>query len=429
MNSRLPSVDNPPSVLSGGLCVAVDREALRHNCAQFRSVVPPSSRLLAVVKADGYGHGLLLASESFLAGGADVLGVHSVAEAEGLRAGGIQADVLILGPLGENECLAAARCGAEITVASLPACRAAGAAAGRIAGSAASATGPTGPTGAANSDGGPASDASLRLHLKFETGVNRQGILLEELDEALQILSAAPGLELVGVSSHFADIEDTTDHGFARGQMERFDRCLTALAERGHDDLCRHMSCSASAILWNRPDRDLVRVGISAYGIWPSRETLVSANAADRARLDLRPAVTWSCPVAQVKTVPVGETVGYGRSWRALVDSRIAVLPVGYADGYPRSLSDRAQVLIRGQRAPLCGRICMNLCMVDVTHIAEVAAGDQAVLLGHQGCEDITAEELAGFAGTIAYEVLTWPTASWQRMALDRETTEPPKRS
>ena len=429
MNSRLPFVDNPPRVLSGGLCIAVDREALRHNCAQFRRVVPPSSRLLAVVKADGYGHGLLLASESFLAGGADVLGVHSVAEAEGLRAGGIQADVLILGPLGESECLAAARCGAEITVASLPACRAVVAAAARIAESAAGVAGAAGAAGVARAGGGPARNASLRLHLKFETGVNRQGILLEELDEALQILSAAPGLELVGASSHFADIEDTTDHGFARSQIERFDRCLTALAERGHDDLCRHMSCSASAILWNRSDRDLVRVGISAYGIWPSRETLVSANAADRARLDLRPAVTWSCPVAQVKTVPVGETVGYGRSWKALVDSRIAVLPVGYADGYPRSLSDRAQVLIRGQRAPLCGRICMNLCMVDVTHIAEVAAGDQAVLLGHQGCEHISAEELAGFAGTIAYEVLTWPTASWQRIALDRETTKPPKRS
>lgn len=375
-----------PAVVSGGLGIDVDVEALRDNLAQFRSLVPPPTLLMAVVKADGYGHGMEIAARSFLAGGADLLGVHSLADVQRLRAARITAPVLVLGPLGVAEVAAAARLDAEITVGSLAGLRAAAAA-----------------------------GVPVRIHLKLETGVNRQGLPAAEVGTALAELRAAAGLQLVGLSSHFADIEDTTDHTFAHQQMERFDRLRDEVVRGGFAAPVCHMSCSAAAILWRRSFRDLVRVGISAYGIWPSRETLISARAAGKAQLELQPALTWYCPIAQVKTVAAGETVGYGRTWRALVDSRIAVLPVGYADGYPRILSGRSQVLIRGRRAPVCGRICMNLCMVDVTHVPEVAAGDQAVLLGRQGSQTITVEELAGCAGTIAYEVLTWPRGTWLR--------------
>ena len=376
------------------LRIRVDSAALQANLAEFRQRVPEPVRLMPVVKADGYGHGLILAARAFLAGGADWLGVHAMGEAEQLRADGISVPILVLGPATADEVGRARDLDCDVTVGSLAALEAASQAGG------------------------------CRVHLKVETGVNRQGVVESELSAALAILESCPALQLVGISSHFADIEDTTDHGFAHQQRTRFEGWLEKLADAGFPDLIRHMSCSASTLLWPDSHRDLVRVGIAAYGQWPSRETLVSARLADRADLQLQPAVTWSVRVSQVRIVPAGETVGYGRTWKAPVESRVAVLPVGYADGYPRALSGRGHVLIQGQRAPILGRICMNLCMVDVTHIAAATAGDEAVLLGPQGDDRITVDQLADWLGTIAYEVLTLPGNTWQRESEPRPISE-----
>ncbi len=367
------------------LRIRVDAGALRANLASFRALAPPPARLMPVVKSDAYGHGLELAARAFVDGGADWLGVQTLREASRLRAADITVPILILGPATAGEFARATELGCDVTVGSLAALRAA-ATAGRG-----------------------------RLHLKVETGVNRQGIVEDELEEALAVLAGCPGLELAGVSSHFADIEDTTDHRFARKQQERYTAwCARIDAATGRRPL-RHMTCSAAALLWSDTAHDLVRVGISAYGVWPSRETRVSARSEGRAEVTLQPAMTWAVAISQVRPVPAGETVGYGRTWLAPVDSRIAVLPVGYADGYMRGLSGRAHVLVRGRRAPLRGRVCMNLCMVDVTHIPDVEAGDEAVLLGTQEDDVITAEQMAGWLDTIAYEVLTLPRETWHR--------------
>jgi len=344
---------------------------------------------MAVVKADAYGHGLLIASQAFLAGGADILGVHSLAEAAGLRDGGITAPILVLGPVNLPEAATAADLDVEITVASLPACRAAA-----------------------------YSRAPVKVHLKVETGVNRQGLVESEIGEAVAILGDSAELEGVGLSSHFAAIEDTPAHGFAKVQMKRFDGFGDMLSAAGLNDLAQHMSCSAAVLLWDRSHRAIVRVGISAYGVWPSRETLVSVRQRGREEVSLESAVTWKVTISQVRPVLAGETVGYGRSWKAMTDSRVAVLPVGYSDGWPRALSGRGYVLIHGRRAPLVGRICMNLCMVDVTHIPAAAAGDAAVLLGRQNEETITPEVLADHLGTIPYEVLTLPGSTWTRIPI-----------
>ena len=352
----------------------------------FRSLVGPQRRLLVVVKADAYGHGLLLASSAFLDGGADALGVHSLAEVLTLREGGVEAPVLVLGPLTADEVAVAAELGAEITVGSVDALAAAA-----------------------------SSGVACRFHLKVETGVNRQGIVEDELEACRRILVKAPDCLPVGLSSHFCDIEDTTDHGFAEAQMARFAAWRERLAAVGYSDLQAHMSCSAAVLVWDRTHADLARVGVAAYGIWPSRETRVAVRQRERDELALVPALTWRVRVSQVRQVAAGETVGYGRTWKAMTDSRIAVLPVGYADGVPRSLGGRGHVLLQGRRAPLVGRICMNLCMVDVTNVPQVAAGDQAVLLGRQGDEIITAEMLADQLGTIPYEVLTLPGPTWTR--------------
>jgi len=369
------------------LRLEVDAGALRANAAAFRAHVPSAARLLTVVKSDGYGHGAVLAARAFLAGGADVLGVHSVREGLELREAGLTAPVLVLGPSSRDEVAAASAADLEITVPSLELAREAAAA-----------------------------GVAVRAHLKVETGVNRQGIVEDELEAVLEALE---GLELVGLASHFADIEDTTDHGFATAQRRRFDAWTERLAAAGRVGLTRHMSCSAAAVLWPQAPAEMVRVGVAAYGVWPSRETLVSARAAGHAGLELRPAMTWRCRIGQIRRVPAGETVGYGRTWKAPVDSRIAVLPVGYADGYLRALSGRAHVLVGGRRAPLVGRVCMNLCMADVTHVPEVRAGDDAVLLGAQGDEHITAEQMAGWLDTIPYEVLVLPGRSWLRVGKD----------
>ena len=390
-NARTVKPPKPgvPDNNGGWLTIEVDRDALSRNIAVFRRLAGSDTRLMAVVKADAYGHGLLIASRAFLAGGADLLGVHSVAEAACLRSAGITAPILVLGPVNRTEAITAADLDVEITVASLPACRAAA-----------------------------ESRASVKVHLKVETGVNRQGLVEAELDEAVALLRDAAHLEVVGLSSHFADIEDTTDHGFAKAQMARFDGFRDMLSMAGFNDLAQHMSCSAAALLWDRSHRAIVRVGISAYGVWPSGETLVSVRQRGREEVALESAVTWKVTVSQVRQVPAGETVGYGRSWKAMTDSRIAVLPVGYSDGWPRALSGRGYVLIHGRRAPLVGRICMNLCMADVTHIPEAVAGDSAVLLGRQNDEIITPEVLADYLGTIPYEVLTLPGSTWTRIPL-----------
>lgn len=374
------------------LAIEVDRTALADNLRAFRRQTAATSALLAVVKADAYGHGLCLAASAFLDGGADLLGVHALHEARALRQAGLTAPTIVLGPSTAAEAAEAARLGVEITVASAPGVRAAVA--------------------------GATAEHPLSVHLKVETGVNRQGLVESEIAGALSALRAAPGLRLVGLSSHYADIEDTTDHSFAELQTRRFEAMRGALAEAGVTGLREHMSCSAAALLWERSHRAIVRVGIGAYGVWPSRETRVSVRQQGRPELVLRPALTWKVMISQVRDVPAGQTVGYGRTWKAMTDSRIAVLPVGYADGWPRSLSGRGHVLVGGRRAPLVGRICMNLCMADVTHIPGAAAGDHAVLLGRQGDELISAEMLADLLGTIPYEVLTLPGASWERVGV-----------
>ncbi|MCU0664317.1 MAG: alanine racemase [Myxococcota bacterium] len=353
----------------------IDGAALRSNVDQFRRIVGDRV-LLAVVKANAYGHGSELVSREALAAGADWLGVFAIREGLALRASGIEAPILVLGPpMGDVS--GALSAGLRLTVSSL---------------NAAQEVAKVGLKGA-------------RLHLKLETGTNRQGLLGHELGEAASILSSS-GAIVEGACTHFADIEDTTDHDFAQKQLARFEERLEELRSLGNSVPLPHAACSAATILFPSTHFAMVRVGISLYGLWPSRETFVSARTLGRAAISLRPALTWKTRIAQIKKLGVGEYVGYGRTYRATHQTRIAVLPIGYADGYDRGLSSGAHVLVRGVRAPVRGRICMNMTLVDVTDIPQAQDGDEVVLLGDQGEEKITAEDLARLAGTINYEIV-----------------------
>lgn len=380
--------------------IEVDTDRLARNAASFRRLLAPGAKLAVVVKSNGYGHGLQLAARAFVRGGADWLCVHSFAEAEQCKALDLGAGILILGPLADEELTAAVAAGHHLTVYDPRRLRqldAAGAAAGRPA----------------------------QVHLKIETGTHRQGADEATLRECLTVLRGAAHLQLAGVSSHFANIEDTTDHAFALAQLERFRGAVASLRAGEMPAPLRHMAASAATILFAETHFDLARVGISAYGYWPSRETLVSAKARHAPLLDLAPALTWKAEVAQVKRVPAGSFIGYGCTEKVEVDSAIAVLPVGYADGYRRAFAGKARVLLGGRRCPVRGRVCMNLIMVDVTHLPALEAGAHAVLLGRQGDEVLSAETLGGWADTIHYEILAGLGGQIQRQEVATQGSAP----
>lgn len=378
--------------------VEISRAAIRHNIAVLREASAEGGRqplLCAMVKGNAYGHGLIPGSQELLAAGVDWLGTHDVSEIAALRQAGIAAPIYNVGYVAPWQVAAAVGHGARLVVYDSEVVQAAAAAA-RTLGTVA------------------------RLHLKIETGNNRQGLRHDEAVELAARIASDPHLLLEGACTHFADVEDTTDHRFARSQLARFEAAVGAIRQRlqlppaGHPDdkLLAHASNTAALLLWPEVCGGLVRFGIGAYGLWPSKETLLTANALGRKPLQLQPVLRWKTTVAQVRQVPAGEYVGYGRTFRAVRPMRVAVLPVGYYDGYDRRLSNLGKVLIGGQRAPVVGRVAMNITVVDVTDAPQVRAGDEAVLIGSQAAQDgegdrISADEMAGWLGTIHYEVVT----------------------
>jgi alanine racemase len=368
----------------------IDRAALAANLQQLRRLMGPGPILAATVKANAYGHGLELAARTFADAGADWLCVNALYEARRLREAGITLPLYLVGYVPPADVADALELDCQLVLYDPAVADAASAAIAQKR-----ATHPPAPRGPA------------RLHLKLETGNNRQGLREDEALELARRVHADPNLELTGLATHFADVEDTTDHTFAHTQHDRFVGFARRLHAEGIDVALRHMSNSAAAILWPAVHMELARVGIACYGMWPSSESYVSALLIGRAQVQLTPALAWKTRVVQVREVPSGEFVSYGRTFRTTHVTRLAVLPVGYYDGYDRGLSNLAHVLIRGRRAPVRGRVCMNLTMVDVTDIPGAGPGDEVVLLGTQGDERLTAEQLAGWAGTINYEITT----------------------
>ncbi|HEY7816878.1 MAG TPA: alanine racemase, partial [Vicinamibacteria bacterium] len=231
------------------------------------------------------------------------------------------------------------------------------------------------------------------VHLKVETGLNRLGVVPAALKGLVEDL---PGLEIEGVYTHFADVEDP-ESSFYQRQLERLGEAVRHFEE----GLLAHAVPSAGALLHPAESLHLARVGIGLYGIWPSAATRAEAKAAG----ELSPVLSWKARLAQVKTVPAGGTVGYDVTYRAPSERRVGIVPAGYADGFDRRLSNRGRVLVRGKSAPVVGRVAMNMFMVDVTE-AGASDGDEIVLMGEQAGAVLTADEVADSIGTIAYEIL-----------------------
>lgn len=356
--------------MSGRCRVEVDLAAVRANVAALRRQTSRAARLLAVVKADAYGHGAVPVAGAALEAGADGLGVFTPVEATALRAGGIGAPVLVLGRTDPADAALLASTGAAAAVFDAESAAALAA--------------------AARARGRP-----VAVHIKVDTGMTRAGVGLRDAPAFLDHIRGLGGLEIDGIFSHLAGA-DAADRTSAYDQYERFLDLLDGLAAVGRRPPTAHIANSAALIDCPEMALEMVRPGIAIYGL------AASAHVSRAPRLT--PALSWLAPVLHVRRVPAGAAVGYGGTFVAPRETTIAVLGVGYADGYRRALSNRGAVLLGGRRCAVAGRVSMDMIAVDVGD-APVAVGDEAVLIGRQGGEEITADEMARLLETITYEI------------------------
>jgi alanine racemase len=345
----------------------IDLDAIAHNVRALVIRAAPA-KLYAIVKANAYGHGAVPVAQAALEAGAVGLGVVCVDEGEELRLAGIDAPVLVVGSTSVTE---AARI-VELRLTPVVGSMQMALALSRFA---------------------AAAGVTQKVHLELESGLNRYGLPLEELMPFAESARALPNIEVEGLFTHFAAAEEG-DASFTRSQ---FDALIEASARLPWIPV-RH--CAASASVLNAPDMklDMVRAGIAIYGYQPAPGIA--------GELELRKALSLKSRIARTIDVEVGGTVGYGRTWTAERPSKVALVMCGYADGYRRALSNKASVLVRGQRAPIAGRIAMDMCKVDVTDVPGAAVDDEAVLIGEQGGASIDADELAELADTISWEIL-----------------------
>ena len=359
----------PVSVDRGTCWIEIDLAALRSNFHLVGARLTDKPPILAVVKANAYGHGAVTVGKTLLEEGASVLGVATVDEARELREGGISGRILILGRMVEADIPAALRWHTEITLQHPEMARwVSQAAVGK--------------------------GVTVPVHLKVDTGMTRLGFYWETAYEEILEALKLPGLDLCCIYTHFANA-DLGDREFTHRQIHRFEDLRRRLMQSGVE-ACFHISNSAAILTGQTPVDCGVRPGIMLYGSSPSPNIPGGT---------LQPVLSWKCRVLQVKEVPEGTGISYGHDFVTTRPSRIATVSVGYADGYLRCLTNKGQVLIRGKRAPVVGRVTMDMTMVDVTDLPEARLGDEVVLLGSQGEDAITAEEVAAWADTISYEI------------------------
>lgn len=358
----------------------IDPAALESNMKAIRSAVPAGTRVMAVVKADGYGHGAVETARASIRGGADMLAVASVAEGIQLRNKGIEVPILVLGAVTESDVLEGVRGGLIQTVCSADMVRICEqAAAGE--------------------------KKQTEVHLKIDTGMGRIGVRTpEEKEQVVKALQECPHVRLTGAFTHFSDADGEEDGlCYSREQFRKF----LQLTEDLPADIVRH--CCNSAAIHRFPDMalDMVRAGISLYGYPPVPS-----------ELPLKPCMTWKAKISYIKTLPEGAYVSYGRTYRTETPIRAATVTCGYGDGYHRCAGPAGYVLIRGKRAKILGRVCMDQMIADITGIEDAETGDEVTLMGQDGNETISAEDIASWAGTISYEILLSSSSRVERIYL-----------
>ncbi|WP_373533899.1 alanine racemase [Microcoleus sp.] len=361
----------------GGLCqrawVEIDLAALTHNVKQLKNLLSPQTELMAVVKADAYGHGAVAVSQTVLQAGASWLGVATIPEGIELREAGIEAPILLLGATHTAaQVRAIAQWHLQPTIC-------------------------TAKQALIFSEVLASLDRSLPVHAKLDTGMSRLGTPASEATEFVQLVKRLPNLKLASIYSHLATA-DSPDPAVMNVQHDRFKRAIEQIQTAGINPPRLHLANSAAALANPDLHYDLVRVGLATYGIYPAPHLQSIAS--------LQPAMQVKARITQVKTIAAGTGVSYGYQFIASQQTQIAVVGIGYADGIPRNLSNKIQVLVRGKFVPQIGAVTMDQLMLDVTDIPNLEVGEVVTLLGKDGENEITADSWAEILGTISWEIL-----------------------
>jgi alanine racemase len=357
--------------------IEIDRASIAHNYRVFRKLIGKRTKLLGVVKSNAYGHDLIEFSKELARLGVDCLGVDSLVEGVALRKAGIKTSILVLGHTLPVLFGDARKNNIAVTLSNFDMLHEAL----RL----------------------PKGRVSLRVHIKVDTGMHRQGFQLHELSALLaQCESSTSQLIVEGLYTHFAEAKNPRSGDHTRRQIKEFTQWIKAFHAAGLKPMT-HASATGGALLYPAAHFDMVRIGIGMYGLWPSSE----AERALSPKLALKPVLSWRAVVSEVKSAKKGDRVGYDLTEMLTRDTTLAVIPVGYWHGFPRLLSSKGRVLIHGKTARVVGRVSMDMIVVDVTDIPKVAPGDRATLIGKDGKEEIKASELAQFGATTHYEIIT----------------------
>lgn len=355
----------------------IDLDAIRENLAWIRHSVSPGVKIITVVKADAYGHGLKPMAASLMQSGTDIFGVANLTEARAIRSVGKGWPILMLGACLPDELEAALKDDVMPTISTVE-------------------------EAAGFSHAAAKMRKVVRAHLKVDTGMGRLGVRPSEAVSLFKAICQLPAFQLAGLYTHYAAVED--DAVFSRQQRTQFLAILHALKGHGWQPELVHIN-NSGGILWESKGEicNAVRPGLLVYGIAPRGTRRVPAKWTRT----LRPALSWKCRVSLVKTIRKGESLSYGRTFRASRSLRIATLTAGYGDGYPRAGSNRAHALLGGRLCPIIGRVTMDQMLADVSKVPDVRPGDAVVLIGRQGRRTITATQLGEWCGMIPWEVLT----------------------
>lgn len=376
----------------------IDLKAYAHNIRELRRVTQPKARLMAVVKANGYGHGACEMARTALQNGAQYLGVARIDEGLQLREAGLEAPILIFGYCSPESTPLLMDYDLTQTVYSTK-------------------------TAAALSKQAAGKENKIKIHIKVDSGMGRLGLLLDELADGaspgippvntagnIEAISRLANLEVEGLFTHLAT-SDCSDKSYAISQLVRFTDLLNQLNRAGLKPPLVHAANSAAVIDMPDSHLDMVRPGIATYGLYPSEEV-------QKSKVELKPVMTLKSRIIHLKKVPAGFHISYGITYQTKTPTTIATVPVGYADGLNRLLSSRGHMLVHGQRVPIVGRVCMDLTMLDVGRLKDVKLEDEVVVFGQQGDQAVTADELASTVNTINYEIVTSITARVPRVYL-----------
>lgn len=354
--------------------IEISKSAILHNLAQYQKIVGNSVEVMPIVKSNAYGHGMVEVAK-LVSPKVKWLGVVSLGEALELRKNNIRKKIFVLSYAPQRQLAEGIKQNIDLPIYDLAYAKIISDVAGKLR-------------------------KKARVHVKIDTGATRVGVLAKEGIEFIKKIRLLPNLNIVGIYSHFAASEE--NQKYTKLQLKNFSKVLEQLEKEGIDIPFKHFSCSAAALVEPRAHFNMIRLGLGLYGLWPSGQAKKIALK-QYSWLKSKPALSWKTKIIQVKNIPKGTKVGYGCTYVAKKKMKIAILAVGYWEGYDRHLSNTGYVIIKNKKCPIAGRVCMNLTMVDVSKVKGVKAGDEATLLGN----GLSAEDMAEKIGTINYEVIT----------------------